>query len=110
MMGWCPIIVNFSRRHYVNLQKIYQAKAEADSNAVEQRVRGLLKKIGRDSASISKQNIKSFCRNARKLKVSAFPCINASLLIKEYHFMIEFGIKQASKHGFLKENGFYVRF
>lgn len=56
-------------RHYVNLQKIYQAKAEADFRSVEQRVRNILKKLGRDTESISKSTIKSFCRNARKLKV-----------------------------------------
>lgn len=39
---------------------------------MEQKVRNLLKKIGRDPASISKANIKSFCKNARKLAVRAF--------------------------------------
>lgn len=57
-------------RHYVNLQKIYQAKAEADFLVIEQRVRNILKKIGRDPDSISKANIKSFSKNARKLTVS----------------------------------------
>ncbi|KAI4310359.1 hypothetical protein MLD38_035342 [Melastoma candidum] len=61
-----------STEHYVNLQKIYQAKAEADFHSVEQRTRSLLKKIGRNSTSISKQTIKSFCRNARKLKISRY--------------------------------------
>lgn len=59
-------------RHYVNLQKIYQAKAEADFLVMEQRVRNHLKKIGRETNMISKQTIRSFCRNARKLKVSSF--------------------------------------
>lgn len=54
----------------MNLQKIYQAKAEADCLAIEQRVRINLKKLGREPESISKATIKSFCRNARKLKVS----------------------------------------
>ena len=57
-------------RLYVNLQKIYQSKAEADVSVVEQRVKHILKKVGRDPDSISKTNIKSFCKNARKLTVS----------------------------------------
>lgn len=54
----------------MNLQNIYQAKAEADVLVIEQRVRNILKKIGKDPNSISKTTIKGFCRNARKLKVS----------------------------------------
>ncbi|WMV56329.1 hypothetical protein MTR67_049714 [Solanum verrucosum] len=60
---------------YVNLQKTYQAKAEADFLVMEQRVRNLLKKIGRDPASISKANIKSFSKNARKLAVCRYRLI-----------------------------------
>ena len=63
-------LYQFSCRLYVNLQNIYQAKAEADFLVIEQRVRNILKKIGKDPLSISKTTIKSFCRNARKLKVS----------------------------------------
>ncbi|RVW97426.1 NEDD8-activating enzyme E1 regulatory subunit AXR1 [Vitis vinifera] len=61
-----------STEHYVNLQKIYQAKAEADFLVIEQRVRNILKKIGRDPDSISKANIKSFSKNARKLTVCRY--------------------------------------
>lgn len=57
-------------RHYVNLQNIYLSKADADFLAIEQRVRNILRKIGRDPNSISKAIIKGFCKNARKLKVS----------------------------------------
>ncbi|XP_050248017.1 NEDD8-activating enzyme E1 regulatory subunit AXR1-like isoform X1 [Quercus robur] len=60
---------------YVNLQNIYQAKAEADFLVIEQRVRNILKKIGKDPLSISKTTIKSFCRNARKLKVCRYRSI-----------------------------------
>jgi len=62
--------VKFSSRHYVNLQKVYQAKAEADVSAMERRVHNILKKIGRDPSSISKSTVKMFCKNARKLTVS----------------------------------------
>ncbi|CAN6571601.1 unnamed protein product [Malus baccata var. baccata] len=61
-----------STEHYISLQKLYQAKAEADYLVIEQRVRTILKKIGRDPNSISKTTIKSFCKNARKLKVCRY--------------------------------------
>ncbi|THG18499.1 hypothetical protein TEA_029838 [Camellia sinensis var. sinensis] len=54
------------------LKKIYQAKAEADFFVIEQSVRNILKKIGRDPDSISKTMIKSFCKNARKLTVCRY--------------------------------------
>ncbi|WCJ37568.1 NEDD8-activating enzyme E1 regulatory subunit AXR1 [Euphorbia peplus] len=60
---------------YVNLQKIYLAKAEADCLVIEKRVRNILKKVGRDSDSISKSTLKSFCKNARKLKVCRYRLI-----------------------------------
>lgn len=64
-----------STEHYVNLQKIFQAKSEADFLVIEQRVRNILKKIGRDPHSIPKASIKSFCKNARKLKVCRYRSI-----------------------------------
>ena len=64
------VLLTFFIRHYVNLQKVYQAKAEADILAMEQHVQNLLKKIGRNPMSISKMTIKGFCKNARKLTVS----------------------------------------
>ncbi|KAK6919366.1 THIF-type NAD/FAD binding fold [Dillenia turbinata] len=57
---------------YVNLQKIYQAKAEADFQVMEQRVKSILKKIGRDQGNITKMSMKSFCKNARKLTVCRY--------------------------------------
>ncbi|KAL2524660.1 NEDD8-activating enzyme E1 regulatory subunit [Abeliophyllum distichum] len=60
---------------YVNLQKIYQAKAETDFLVMEQRVKKILNRIGRDPDSISKANIKSFCKNARKVKVCRYRLI-----------------------------------
>ncbi|XP_078433094.1 NEDD8-activating enzyme E1 regulatory subunit AXR1-like isoform X2 [Wolffia australiana] len=61
--------------YYINLQRIYQAKAETDCLAVENRVRGILKRIGRDPDSISKADIKNFCKNARKLSVIRYRTI-----------------------------------
>ncbi|KAL2454678.1 NEDD8-activating enzyme E1 regulatory subunit [Abeliophyllum distichum] len=60
---------------YVNLQKIYQAKAETDFLVMEQRVKKILNRIGRDPDSISKANIKSFCKNSRKVKVCRYRLI-----------------------------------
>ncbi|KAK4286268.1 hypothetical protein QN277_002847 [Acacia crassicarpa] len=64
-----------STEQYVNLQNIYQKKAEADIVAIERRVRSILKKIGRDSNSIPRTTIKSFCKNSRKLKICRFRLI-----------------------------------
>ncbi|XP_048490168.1 NEDD8-activating enzyme E1 regulatory subunit AXR1 isoform X1 [Beta vulgaris subsp. vulgaris] len=64
-----------STEHYVNLQKVYQAKAEADFLAMEKHVQSLLKKIGRDPKVISKTTIKGFCKNARKLSVCRYRMI-----------------------------------
>ncbi|CAA7405591.1 unnamed protein product [Spirodela intermedia] len=61
--------------YYINLQKIYQAKAEADCLAMEHRVRTILKRIGRDPDAISKADIKNFCKNARKLYVIRYRTI-----------------------------------
>jgi amyloid beta precursor protein binding protein 1 len=64
-----------STEQYVNLQNIYQAKAEADFLAIERMARNTLKKIGRDPNSIPTATIKSFCKNARKLKVCRYRLI-----------------------------------
>lgn len=64
-----------STEHYVNLQKVYQAKAEADVCAMEKHVHNILKKIGRDASSISKTTIKTLCKNARKLTVCRYRMI-----------------------------------
>ncbi|PPS01517.1 hypothetical protein GOBAR_AA19139 [Gossypium barbadense] len=69
------VIVAALEVHYVNLQKIYQAKSEADYLVLEERVRNILKKIGRDPHSIPKATIKSFSKNARKLKVCRYRSI-----------------------------------
>ncbi|KAI5654601.1 hypothetical protein M9H77_31788 [Catharanthus roseus] len=60
---------------YVNLQRVYQAKAEADFLVMERRVRDILKRIGRDPYSITKTNIKNFCKNARKLRICRYRTI-----------------------------------
>ncbi|KAE8667684.1 NEDD8-activating enzyme E1 regulatory subunit [Hibiscus syriacus] len=57
---------------YVSLQKICQNKSEADYHVIEERVRNILKKIGRDPHSIPKATMKSFCKNARKLKACRY--------------------------------------
>ncbi|CAI8616155.1 unnamed protein product [Vicia faba] len=64
-----------STEQYVNLQNIYQAKAEADILAIERVTKNTLKKIGRDPNSIPRATIKSFCKNARKLKVCRYRLI-----------------------------------
>ncbi|KAL2248477.1 UNVERIFIED_CONTAM: NEDD8-activating enzyme E1 regulatory subunit AXR1 [Sesamum indicum] len=89
---------------YVNLQKIYQAKAEADFLVMEQRVRKILKKIGRDPDSISKATIKTFCRNARKLKVCRY-----SLMEDEYNSPVQLELqKYLTDEDYSTAVGFYI--
>ncbi|CAN1783739.1 NEDD8-activating enzyme E1 regulatory subunit AXR1 [Linum perenne] len=57
---------------YVSLQKIYQRKAEADFLVIEEKVRRILRELGSDLDSISRSVIKTFCKNARKLKVCRY--------------------------------------
>eukprot|EP00897_Mesotaenium_endlicherianum_P006793 jgi/Mesen1/6141/ME000314S05147 len=55
--------------YYIGLQKVYQARAEADVAAVEARVRDILKRIGRDPQVVPRAHVKHFCKNARHLRV-----------------------------------------
>ncbi|KMZ59317.1 putative NEDD8-activating enzyme E1 regulatory subunit [Zostera marina] len=64
-----------STESYLKLQRIYLAKAEADSFAMENHVRRLLGKKGRDPNAISKAQVKLFCKNARKLMVCRYRSI-----------------------------------
>ncbi|XP_019193637.1 PREDICTED: NEDD8-activating enzyme E1 regulatory subunit AXR1-like isoform X1 [Ipomoea nil] len=102
---------------YVNLQNVYQAKAEADFLAMEQRVRDILKRIGRDPGSISKANIKSFCKNARKLAVCRYRSIEeefnspAQPELQKYLTDEEYRNLQEANPKVLPENiavGFYI--
>ncbi|KAL0328018.1 UNVERIFIED_CONTAM: NEDD8-activating enzyme E1 regulatory subunit AXR1 [Sesamum calycinum] len=89
---------------YVNLQKIYQAKAEADFLVMEQRVRKILKKIGRDPDSISKATIKTFCRNSRKLKVCRY-----RLMEDEYNSPVQLELqKYLTDEDYSTAVGFYI--
>ncbi|PIN22163.1 NEDD8-activating complex, APP-BP1/UBA5 component [Handroanthus impetiginosus] len=89
---------------YVNLQKIYQAKAEADFLDMEKHVRKILKKIGRDPDSISKATIKSFCKNARKLKVCRYRPIE-----DEYNSPVQLELqKYLTDEDYSISVGFYI--
>jgi len=54
---------------YVQLQRIYGAKAAQDADAVEVHARALLKSIGRPEDSITKEQIAFFCKNCRDMRV-----------------------------------------
>ncbi|KAK6157303.1 hypothetical protein DH2020_011551 [Rehmannia glutinosa] len=89
---------------YVNLQKIYQAKAETDFLVMETYVRKILKKIGRDPTSISKTSIKSFCKNARKLKVCRY-----RLIEDEYNSPVQLELqKYLTDEDYCVAVGFYI--
>ena len=53
---------------YLQLQRTYKRKAEADAAAVEGHVHALLTSIGRDAHSISHAAVLSFVKNARNLR------------------------------------------
>ena len=53
---------------YLQLQRTYRRKAEADAAAVEGHVQALLTSVGRDAHTISHSTIMSFVKNARNLR------------------------------------------
>ena len=53
---------------YLQLQRTYRRKAEADAAAVEGHVQALLTSIGRDAQSIPHTAMLSFVKNARNLR------------------------------------------
>lgn len=65
--------------YYIGLQRIYQSKADADVSAVEAHVRRLLKLLALDINQIPRSTIKTFCKNARNLRVLRYKS-----LTKEY--------------------------
>ncbi len=57
-------------QRYLDLQRIYKEKSEADIAAVSQHVAALLKeRAGKDATAIPAAEIKRFCRHARQLRV-----------------------------------------
>ena len=57
---------------YLQLQRTYRRKAEADAAAVKAHAQALLTSIGRNPQSISTAAISAFVKNARNLR-SALP-------------------------------------
>ena len=57
------------RRLYLQLQRLYREKAEADVAAVAGHVRSLLQAIGRAPDSISPETIRFYCKHARNLRL-----------------------------------------
>ncbi|PSC68884.1 NEDD8-activating enzyme E1 regulatory subunit [Micractinium conductrix] len=58
-----------STQAYLDLQRIYHAKAEADAAAVEAHARALLEAAGRDPASLPASEVRHFCKHARYLRI-----------------------------------------
>eukprot|EP00887_Chlorella_sp_A99_P005358 scaffold1.g5358.t1 len=54
---------------YLELQRLYRDKAEADAAAVGEHVRALLAEAGREPGSISPAEVKHFCKHARYLRL-----------------------------------------
>ncbi|KAL4859524.1 NEDD8-activating enzyme E1 regulatory subunit AXR1 [Chlorella vulgaris] len=57
-----------STQQYLDLQRIYRAKADADAAAVQAHTRALLEAAGRDPGAIPLPDIKHFCKHARSLR------------------------------------------
>lgn len=58
-----------STQRYLELQRLYRDKAEADAAAVENHVKTLLKTVGRETTAIASADIRKFCKHARHLHV-----------------------------------------
>jgi NEDD8-activating enzyme E1 regulatory subunit len=56
-------------QRYLDLQRTYREKAEADAAAVQRHVAAILETLGRDSSSIPSADLKRFCKHARHLRV-----------------------------------------
>lgn len=56
-------------QRYLELQRVYRDKAEADVAALTRHVAALLKSVGRDAGSIPVAEVKRFCKHARQLRV-----------------------------------------
>lgn len=57
---------------YLQLQTVYRERAEGDAAAVEAHLTRLLSSVDRPSPSISPAAVRTFCRNARNLRVVRF--------------------------------------
>ena len=56
-------------QHYLELQRVYRDKAEADIANVSGHLAAILKSVRRDPGSIPESEIKRFCKHARQLRV-----------------------------------------
>jgi len=57
---------------YINLQKLYNAKAAKDCDAFAAHTRAILKSLGRAEDEISAEKIQFFCKQSADLQVSRF--------------------------------------
>jgi len=62
-----------STQRYLDLQRMYRDKADADTAAMEQHVRHVLKEAGKGAHTIPASEIKRFCRHARHLRLVRTP-------------------------------------
>lgn len=66
--GSIPDMHAFTQQ-YLELQRIYRAKADADAAAVEAHARAILEAARRDPSSIPTSEVKHFCKHARYLRL-----------------------------------------
>jgi len=56
-------------RLYLQLQRLYRAKADSDAAAVEAHARTILARLGRPADSLPPAELRLFCKNARNIRV-----------------------------------------
>jgi amyloid beta precursor protein binding protein 1 len=61
---------------YVQLQRVYQARANKDVDAVMSHVQQVLSSLGRVNGSITKKKVKEFCKNSAFLNVFRYRSIS----------------------------------
>ena len=66
---------------YLQLQRTYRRKAEADAAAVKAHAQALLTSIGRNPQSISTAAILGFVKNARNLRLDLPSCRAEAVLL-----------------------------
>jgi amyloid beta precursor protein binding protein 1 len=64
-------------KNYIALQNVYKNKADADVAALRAHAQALLKKVGKDTASITDDEVISYAKNAAVLRVLRFRSLTA---------------------------------
>ena len=64
-----PLATFMFCRLYLKLQHLYRDRADQDVTAVQAHLANILKCLGREGASIGRDVVRHYCKNARSLRV-----------------------------------------